>query len=177
MRSHLPLAALVLSFCLLTACNDSTKPVAVVDTARIFSQSMPSQEAEKHLQKVQQTLQKGLTDLAALYKGKENTPEGQKTLTEGYNALQKQMATERQALSDLLQQTLHTTIKAWRATNGYSVVIAKQNLLDSDNAVDVTEAILVEMNKQKLTFPPLPTVTIRPSGKDGPEAAGASPRK
>lgn len=171
-------AALAAALCLsLTACLDAASgpaPIAVVDTEKILTQSGPAKEAEEHLQKVQRILQKGLDDLAALYKGKENTPEARRALAEGHAALQNRMAAERRAVAVLLDQLLRSSVRDWRAQNPRAVVISQTVLLDSDASVDATEAVLASMNTLHPAFPPLPSVTVTPPQE---KSAGEADRK
>lgn len=55
---------------------------AVVDTARILTESAPAKAGDAHMLRVQNILQKALNDLQAVYKGKESTPAAQKALRE-----------------------------------------------------------------------------------------------
>ena len=141
--------------------------LAVVDTERVLRESQPGKDGEVHLQKVRDVLQKGMDDLQALYKGKEKSTDAQKAMTEGYMALERQMGAERQAVLNILGQNLTEAVRQWRLANTkYTAVISRQALLDSDKSLDVTSAILLEMNKQKPQFPPLPTVTLNtPKGQ------------
>lgn len=154
----------------------NAESIAVVDTNRILLESTPAKEGEAHLIKVREVLQKGLDDLQALYKGKEKTAEAQTAIRQGYQALEQQLAVERQAVLQVLGAALDTSIKGWRGKNTkYLVVISAQALLDSAASVDVTTAVMQEMNKQKVTFPALPTVQLTPPKKADTKAAPQAP--
>lgn len=137
--------------------------VAVVDVPRILSESQPGKAGEAHLKKAQEALQKGMDDVLALYKGKENTPEAQQALRESQVALERQLAVERQAVLQVLGGLLEKAVKDWRQANKkYTHVISSQVLLDFDKTTDVTAAVMKLMNLMTPKFAPLPTVTVNP---------------
>lgn len=151
--------------------------VAVVDTARVLTESKPGRDGEAHLQKVRDVLQQGLADLQKLYKGKEKSKEAQAALQNGHAALERQLAVERQAVLQALGQCLDAAVKQWRKANGkYEVVLARQNLLDHAPAVDMTAAVMKEMDKQKPVFPELPTVTVTPPAEAKKPEPKATPK-
>lgn len=165
------------SFCMMLALSGPLPPsahaetFAVVDTAKILSESAPAKAGEAHLQKVQAVLQKGMDDLQKIHKGKESTPTAQRALREGYQALELQLAKERQAVLQVLGDALEKSVKTWRSKNKkYLAVITKQTLLDSDASADVTPAIMQEMNKQAVTFADLPTVQVQAPAQPAPKA-------
>lgn len=163
MPRNIRLALLAALACMLAACVDfgASPQIAVVDTARILAESAPAKAGEAHLQQVHAVLQKGLDDVQALYKGKEQSPEAQQAVREAHTALERQLTVERQAVLHILGNMLDRCVKQWRvAYPTHSIVISKQMLLDSDNSLDVTPAIMTEMNAAQPVFPPLPTVTV-----------------
>lgn len=171
-RIFLPLLALLLTAGLVMTTPAQAADIAVVDTAKILSDSKPGKAGEAHLQKVQVVLQKGLDDLQKIYKGKEKSAEAQNAIREGYVALERQMGAERQAVLQALAGGLEKAIKEWRAENKkYDIVISRQNLLDSSASVDVTASVMKEMEKQKVEFPALPTVQVTPPAEEKKQPA------
>lgn len=162
--------ALALSFAFVPA-SHAIDGLAVVDTNRILSESQPGKAGEAHLTKVRNVLQKGLDDLQKIYKGKEKTAEAQGAIRQGYMAVEQQLATERQAVLQILSKALDTAVQEWRKGNKkVQAVVSKQMLLDNDAEIDVTTAVMKEMDKQKPTFPPLPNVQLTPPKKEEPKA-------
>ncbi len=168
MKKFLMAATLTLISCALTLPAFAASPsaqsgIVVVDTARIFSQSTPGKAGEEHLSKVRQVLQKGMDDLQALYKGKEETAEAQAALRDGFMALERQMGLERQAVLKMLNDLLVGAVKTWRAANKrYTAVMNRELMLDADAGIDVTDAVMKEMNKLQPKFADLPSVTVNP---------------
>lgn len=179
--SSLLLAAGMLCLSLVMADTSHAENLAVVDVNRILVESVPGKAGEQHLQKVQEILQKGLEDVQKLYKGKENTAEAQRALREAYAALERQMVVERQAVLQVLGGLLDKAVKDWRAANKkYLAVINSQMLLDADKSLDVTAAVMKEMDRAKPVFPDLPQVTVTPpkaQDEKKPAAAPAAPQK
>ncbi|MDR2694994.1 MAG: OmpH family outer membrane protein [Deltaproteobacteria bacterium] len=156
--------------------------LAVVDAERIFRDSLPGKAGETHLTQARDILQKGLDELRGHYKGKENTAEAISALREGQAALERQFAAERLAVRKVLAATLENVIRVWFATNGKSAAISAvapaSALFAYSPALDVTDAVLREMDKEKPVFHALPTVTVTANPATGPQASPlASPGK
>lgn len=174
-RILLSALAIVLSAGLLvSALPVQAAEIGVVDTSKVLSESKPGKAGEAHLQKVQVVLQKGLDDLQKIYKGKEKSAEAQNAIREGYVALERQMAAERQAVLQVLAGCLEKAVKEWRSDNKkYDIVISRQTLLDSAASVDVTTSVMKEMDKQKAEFPELPTVKVTAPAEEKKPAPAA----
>lgn len=161
----------------LSACqNESTKVIGVVDVERVLTESVPGKAALAHLEQAKAVLQKGLKDLEEEWKDASDE-EKRRVLTEGLAALNRQMAVEEQAARKVVADIMLEEIRGWRLTHKASCVIARQNLLDADKTVDVTDEILHAMASKTATFAPLPTVNIKkrdsaqPEKEKGPEPA------
>ena len=135
--------------------------IAVVDAERILAQSTPGKKGQEHLNEVQKVLQKGYNDLVALYRGRENSPEAQEIIRQGQAALEQQMAVERNAVLAVLQSELMAATEAWQKKNPkIRAVVSRQLLLGAVPKLDVTSAVMKEMNKRTPKFAALPTVTV-----------------
>lgn len=140
--------------------------IAVINAAQIFENSEPFKTGEEHLKKVQDILQKGMNDLQEIYKGKENTQEAQQDIAQAYNALNQQMAIERQAVQNVLNELLIESVKEWRAKNTkFDVVLNSQIILDYNDKIDVSKAIEKIFNTKKPKFADLPQITINQPGQ------------
>ena len=138
-----------------------TTEIAVVDAERILAQSTPGKKGQEHLNEVQKVLQKGYNDLVALYRGRENSPEAQEIIRQGQAALEQQMAVERNAVLAVLQSELMAATEAWQKKNPkVQAVVSRQLLLGAVPKLDVTSAVMKEMNKRTPKFAALPTVTV-----------------
>ena len=152
--------------------------IAVVNVERIFRESAAGKAGEAHIRKVQDILQKGMNDLQATYRGKENTPEGAASLGEGRAALERKLAVERQAVLRALTASLEKAINDWVNTpaakqRSISVVAPSHAFFFHHPSLDVTDAIMPEMNRARPAFPPLPTVNVR-AGQS--QASASSPQ-
>ena len=159
-----------------------TEGLAVVDAERIFRESAPGKAGEAHLQQARDILQKGLEELRGHYKGKEDTAEAVAALREGQAALERQFAAERLAVRKVLAATLENVIRVWFAVNvksgAISAVAPASAFFAYSPALDVTDAIMREMDREKPAFHALPTVTVTTNPAAKPEAGPqASPGK
>ena len=164
------LLALPLAGCLDTG---SRPPVVCVDVERILTQSKAAGQANDHVQKVQDVLQKGL---AAYQEELKKHPEEkrQQELRQGLALLQRQLDVERAAARNVVSQHMLAQIASWRAQKGEAIVIARQNVLDAPDSVDITADILRLMDAGSVTFAELPTVTIRSQTPDQAAQSGTA---
>ena len=156
--------------------------IAVVNVERIFRESAAGKAGEAHIRKVQDILQKGMNDLQAAYRGKENTPEGAASLREGRAALDRKLATERQAVLQVLTVSLEKAIKDWVSTpaakqRSISVVAPSHAFFFHSPGLDVTDFIIPEMNRARPSFPPLPTVNVRAGNPQTSASASQAPAR
>jgi outer membrane protein len=152
--------------------------LAVVDVERIFRESAPGMAGEAHLKQAQDILQKGLEELRALYKGKEHTAEAEAALREGHAALERQLAVERIAVRRVLAATLENVIRVWftvhAKASAISAVATASSLIIYNPALDITEAVMREMNKEQPSFHALPVVTVKTNPQAAPGKGGAA---
>lgn len=143
--------------------------VAVVNVDKLFTESKGGMAAADHLNQVQKTLQAGFDKLAAMHKGKENTPEVQALLIDAEQKLNAQMSVEANAVDAVMNDLLAQAIAAWRKTNDkYDLVVSNRLLLAFGPKTDVTDGVMKEFDKLTPKFAPLPNVTV-----NSPEAAPA----
>ena len=147
----------------LAACElRDTAPHApgVVDVEKVLRDSRAAQAARVHLSQARANLQKGLEMLETEYK---DAPENERreVLAEGLMALNRQMATEEQAASQVVLQMMREEVSAWRKSSKAPYVMERRNLLDVDAELDVTAAIIEEMNKREPKFAAPPRVEVR----------------
>ena len=162
MRLTVCTALLVLVFLSGIACAEG---LAVVDVERIFRESTPGKAGEAHLIQARDILQKGLNDLRALYKGKEDTPEAVAALREAHAALERQFAADRLAVRQVLMATLENVVRVWFAANAKSsavrAIAPASTFFAYSPTLDATDSVMGEMNKEKPAFHALPRVTVQ----------------
>jgi hypothetical protein len=73
---------------------------------------------------------------------------------------------------------LENVVRVWFTANGkrsgVRAVVPASALFAYSPALDVTDAIMREMNKEKPTFHPLPSVTVRAGPQEAPGGEGAA---
>ena len=146
--------------------------LAVVDVERIFRESVPGKAGEAHLAQARDILQKGLEELRALYKGKEETVEAKAALRDGQAALERQFAADRHAVRQVLSAHLENVVRVWFAVNvkgsAIRAVAPASVFFAYSPALDVTDIIMREMDKEKPVFHALPTVTVKANPQASP---------
>ena len=143
--------------------------VVSVDMQRLMAESAPGKQAEEHLKKVQQVLQKGFEDLKKAH-AKESEAERNKIYAQGLAVLNRQMDVERRAAMLAVQNVVVEEVEKWRRKNGVSLVVSRSMVVAGDwDRADYTNTILSQVNKRKVKFADLPTVSInkKEEGKKG----------
>lgn len=149
---------------------DAKKIVAVVDVEKIMTESVPAREGAEHFKKAHDVLQKGMSDLEAKVKDMP-ADKRDRELINGQRTLQAQLNSERMAVTKVVNDLMIDVIRDWRVSNKVAIVTAKQSLLDADNVLDITDKVIVALNKKKATFPDLPVVKFNEPEQKAGEAA------
>ena len=157
----LPAVVAVLVFSLYVADAEAKPDVVSVDMQYIMSESQPGKQAEAHLKKVQEVLQQGFDKLRDAHK-KDSEEERNKIYAQGLAVLNRQMEVERQAAMRAVQAVIVEEVEKWREQNDVSLVISRSMVVAGDwDKADYTKTILSRVNKRKVKFADLPTVTIK----------------
>ena len=148
----------LLVLCLaVSGCQQPQEPavkVGVVDMNRLLRDSEPGKEASRFLEGMQKEIQQQIDDVQArLGKDPEN------------EALQRELQAIYMGGQQRINQRL---VNNYRKANGLSVVLGTDVAVAYDPALDVTNALLDEMNKQKVNF-----VSVSNPQPEAPAAAEA----
>ena len=79
----------------------------------------------------------------------------QRQLQTVYMSAEQQMGEEQQNVLFQLQNVTKRVMDEFRKAKGYDVLLSAETLSSYDEKLDVTNDLLVEMNKQKVNFAPL----------------------
>lgn len=165
---------IALALCgLMTACNDtnaSQPKIGVVDLNRIMRDSVPGKEGIKFIEAQQATLQK---ELNAIQEKLEKNPEDQAAMQElqkVYATSQQQMQAEGQNVVGTLFDAIQAALDRFREKNGYALLIRAEALDSFDQSLDVTNAIMAEVDNLKVDFKSVPA-------REEPAAPAASEKK
>ena len=169
----------LLVLCLaVSGCQQTQEPavkVGVVDMNRLLRDSEPGKEASRFLEGMQKEIQQQIDDVQARL-GKDPENEAlQRELQAIYMGGQQRINAEQQNVVSQLLDLTQRLVNNYRKANGLSVVLGTDVAVAYDPALDVTNALLDEMNKQKVNFelplrpklpppklPPRPPRTPRP---------------
>lgn len=134
-----------------------------VDVNVILQKSRPARDAVAHLEKVRATLQQGYDKLAASQKDKKEIAEEarKRDLARAQALLQNQMNLETAAARKIVLEALANACEAWGKEHPTLWLVPRGNVLAAPAADDVTPDILKRMESQQVSFPALPTVTIK----------------
>ena len=147
------LAALAFAGCQQTG---SAKPaVAVVDMSRLLTESEPGKAGMAFLEGLQGEMQNKLNAVQKRIEKNDKDAEAPRELQLSYMTFQTRMGKEQQNVAGQLSDMLQKVLGEYRAAHGYQIIISREVVASFDAAVDVTAAVLAEVNKQKMTFTPL----------------------
>ena len=142
-----------------------TKPI---DMNRLLRDSEPGKEASRFLEGMQKEIQQQIDDVQARL-GKDPENENlQRELQAIYMGGQQRINAEQQNVVSQLLDLTQRLVNNYRKANGLSVVLGTDVAVAYDPALDVTNALLDEMNKQKVNF-----VSVSNPQPEAPAAADA----
>lgn len=187
----MPIRLLILSLLVLclavSGCQQTQEPavkVGVVDMNRLLRDSEPGKEASRFLEGMQKEIQQQIDDVQARL-GKDPENENlQRELQAIYMGGQQRINAEQQNVVSQLLDLTQRLVNNYRKANGLSVVLGTDMAVAYDPALDVTNALLDEMNKQKVNFvsvsnpqPEAPAAADAPAAQDAKaaEAPAAKP--
>lgn len=163
MRIRFVMPVLFLLGIFLIACQEQgqAKPaIAVVDMARVMRDSTPGKEGIKFLESRQAALQGQLDSIQAKL---EKNPEDENAIQElqrVYAVSQQRMQAEQQNVMNILFDTIQRILNDYCIREGYDVILGSEAAAAFNPKIDVTNAIIAEVDKQKLEFKPLPEARV-----------------
>lgn len=152
------LPLLLLSALAFAGCQQTepSKPaVAVVDMSRLLTESEPGKAGMAFLEGLQSDMQNKLNAIQERLEKNDKDEEAQRELQMSYMTFQTRMGKEQQAVAGQLYDMLQKVLGDYRQAHGYQVIVSREVVASFDAKVDVTDAVLAEVNKQKITFIPL----------------------
>jgi outer membrane protein len=157
-RISMLLAAAAFVF-LFTACQNQTQSgvnLRIVDHEAVFRQSAAGKESMAYLQGMNQKL---MSELTEMQQGQENATEEQKaqaqTQMQGkMTEYRMQLQGEQERIIQALNDAFTKAIENYRENNDVQVVLAVENVISYDPALDVTEDIIASMNEMDIEIQP-----------------------
>lgn len=170
-------AALLLALSLLACQEQSGQPaqpkIAVVDMARLMRDSVPGKDGVKFIESMQTDMQKKLDEIQDRLEKNPQDEEAMRELQRVYSSSQQRMQAEGQNVVNILLDAVQRVLNSYRESQGYDIIVGTDALAAFNPKIDVTEAVMAEVDKQKITFKPLPENAL-PSqalGEDAPAKA------
>jgi outer membrane protein len=166
MKKLCALLLLALAASVLAGCNNNNK-IAVVDGAKVFRESKPGQEAMAYLRNKSTELQAEAKAAQEKVQAKQ-TQENAAAFQEAVTKYQTTMGAEQQRVVGLLQDQFNKILEKYRKDNKVDVILAKDVALSYDEASDITNKVIEEVNKATIDL------NAKPEAK--PEAAAGAPK-
>ncbi|MDR2054728.1 MAG: OmpH family outer membrane protein [Desulfovibrio sp.] len=159
------LLALILLLPVLTGFFGSAPKLAVVDMQRIMRDSEPARTGVKFLEDLHAGMQEKIQAIEARLEKNPQDEDAQKELQSVYMTSQQRMQAEQQNVVTLLYDAIQRVMNAYREQNGYELILNAEVVAAFSPALDVTTAVIAEVNKQKIEFKPLTRETAKPGEK------------
>ncbi len=155
MKKLCALLLLVAVASVLAGCNNNNNKIAVVDGAKVFRESKPGQEAMAYLRDKSTELQAEAKAAQEKVQAKQ-TQENAAAFQEAVTKYQTTMGAEQQRVVGLLQEQFNKILEKYRKDNKVDVVLAKDVVLSYDEASDITNKIIEEVNKASIDLKAAP---------------------
>lgn len=149
------LGLVIASTFLICACDESpTAKFGVVDMNRLMRESVPGKAGLKFIEEQQTRLQ---SELDAIQDKLEKNPGDENAIQElqkVYSVSQQKIQTEGQRVVTILFDSIQNTLNTYRERNGYAALIRTEALDSYDPSMDITNAVMTEVDMLKLEFEP-----------------------
>ena len=172
MKKFCALLLLVAMASVLAGCNNNNK-IAVVDGAKVFRESKPGQEAMAYLRTKSTELQAEAKAAQEKVQAKQ-TQENAAAFQEAVTKYQTTMGTEQQRVVGLLQDQFNKVLEKYRKDNKVDVILAKDVVLSYDEASDITNKVIEEINKTAIDLNAKPEAKPETAPAVGAPAAPAA---
>ena len=173
MQVRYPIPLLFVLMLPLSAClpkTDGAKPkFAVVDMQRIMRDAVPAKAGVAFLEEIHSGMQKKISEIQDRLEKNSKDEAAQKELQSVYMASQQRMQAEQQNVITLLDDAIQRVLNVYREQHGYDVILNAEIAAAYNPAVNVTTAVIVEVNKQKIEFKPVAAEDKNPAGETKPE--------
>ncbi|MDE5831864.1 MAG: OmpH family outer membrane protein [Desulfovibrio sp.] len=182
MKFKIPATALVAACLFLGGFGDlkaEEDKWAIVDIVKLMKESAPGKAGVKFIEARQAEMQKELDAFMAKLDKNPDDAQLREELQKVYASSNQRIQAEGQNVANLLLDAVKAAMDKYRVDNGYSMLIGVEALASYDPAKDVTDAILLEVNKSKLEFKPLPEADEipAPAAAEKPAQKEAKPAK
>lgn len=131
---------------------DVPTKIGVVDIARLMRDSEPGKAGIKFIEEQQAGMQKQLDEIQSKL---EKSPEDQQLMQElqkVYSSLQQTIQKEGANVANLIFDTVQKVLNKYREANGFAIILGTEAVASYSTGIDVTDAVLVEVNKEKVEF-------------------------
>lgn len=135
------------------------KGIAVIDTLKIFRESVPAEQGRGHLKKVRESLMTGAKSLDAVYGDKGSHPSRQ-ALENGVQRLSQQYQVEKHTVNRTVDDILALTVREWLSEHPGTVVVPASGTIAWQEDVNITDDILKRMKNKKATFGTVPVAIV-----------------
>lgn len=156
MSSRYLMPMLVLLVLSLLGCQENSSfpknTMAVVDMMRVMRDSAPGKSGVKYLETIQAEMQKSLDEIQGRLEKNPKDESAMQDLQKVYAASQQRMQTEQQNVVNILNDTIQRVLNTYREKNSLEVILASDAAMAYSPKIDVTDAIIAEVDRQKVEF-------------------------
>ncbi|MDR2727257.1 MAG: OmpH family outer membrane protein [Deltaproteobacteria bacterium] len=160
MRTALALLCIFTASLMLTGCGSSK--IMVINASRIYQESEAGKAGLAYLEQVEKDV-KGKAETAQ--RVAESMPDNEAmpaSLQQFFITCQETMNNAQQEAVNSVQDLINRSITQYRERNHATVIMQNDAVISMDPAVDVTDAVIAEMNKSAISFAPVNIVDFTP---------------
>lgn len=148
-KIYLALCALAAA-ALLTACNNDSGGVAIVNSSQVFQECESGKQAREYMEKLAEEMQ---DDLRALQNAVETAPQAgreaaQRRLQETVIDYQQRLRSEEQQILNKLTEDYQSVLDEYREANKLSLILRSEVMVSTSAEADITQAIIEAMNNK-----------------------------
>lgn len=166
------LPALLLATLIIAGCNSNSK-IAVVNSEKAIQESEAGKAGMAYLETMSKAIQEELIALQEEAENGKDKEAAQAKLQLRLREAQQRFSAEQQQVFNKVDAQFKSALDAYRAKEKLDVILFAEAALSFNPQMDITQQIMAEMNRAKISFEPL-----KEEAADAPaqeEAAPAAP--
>ncbi len=175
------ICSLLIALALVLAIGGCTgTQIALVNPGRLFQDSESGKAGIRHLKELEATMQQQFTSAQKMIEKKPGDEALRVKIQREFSAYQQIVNSEQQKVVESINNQIKASLETVRTQKKLDVIFSTENALDFNGKMDVTDAVLSEMNRSPLTFAPTTITPIEDALKKNaaqPAPARNTPQK
>ena len=176
MRTALALLLILMAGLVLTGCGSSSK-IMVINSSRIYLESDAGKAGLAYLEQVEQEVKAKAEAAQRIAESMPNNEAMPMSLQQFFITCQETMNNAQQQAVNSVQELINSSIAKYRERSRTAIIMQSDTVVSMDPGVDVTDAVIGEMNKSPISFAPVDIADFTPPPAPARQIPAPAPRR